>query len=246
MIKGNGLTDMSQATPWWLPSFTGIFLGFVFFVLIFTPSLVPRPPVFQGLLGGLAFFIGYAVGHGGVLLWRYLELPEIPRPWRRAANLVLAVACVIFAAIYIPQAAAWQDEVRGRLNMPPAETSNFMQVGLIAAIVAILLMLLARLLIGGIRAASAIVYRWVPRRIAALLGAVIFAVLLVTVVNGTLVSATISAIDRAQALVDVTNPPGASVPTVRTRSVVPTLRSRGRISAEPVSDSSRRDRGSGY
>jgi uncharacterized membrane protein len=53
-------------------------------------------------------------------------------------------------------------------------------------------MLLARLLIGGIRAASAIVYRWVPRRIAALLGAVIFTVLLVTVVNGTLVSATIS------------------------------------------------------
>ena len=68
-------------------------------------------------------------------------------------------------------------------------------------------MLLARFLAGGIRAASAIVYRWVPRRIASLLGAVIFAVLLVTVVNGTLVSATIGAIDRAQALVDVTARP---------------------------------------
>ena len=216
MIKGS--TTESPATPWWLPSFTGFFLGFLFFVLTFTPSLVPRPPIFQGLLGGLAFFIGYAVGHGGALLWRYRELPEVPRPWWRAANIVLALACAIFAALYLPQAAAWQDEVRGRLNMPPAETSNFMQVVLVAAVVAILLMLLARLLIGGIRAASAIVYRWVPRRIAALLGAVIFTVLLVTVVNGTLVSATISAIDRAQALVDVTNPPGASVPTEATRS----------------------------
>ena len=216
MIKGSATE--APATPWWLPSFTGFFLGFLFFVLTFTPSLVPRPPIFQGLLGGLAFFIGYAVGHGGALLWRYLELPEVPRPWWRATNILLALACAIFAALYLPQAAAWQDEVRGRLNMPPAETSNFMQVVLVAAVVAILLMLLARLLIGGIRAASAIVYRWVPRRIAALLGAVIFTVLLVTVVNGTLVSASISAIDRAQALVDVTNPPGASVPTEATRS----------------------------
>ena len=174
--------------------------------------------MFQGLLGGLAFFIGYSIGYGGLVLWRYLELPEVPRPWWRAANIVLALACAVAAAIYIPQAAAWQDEVRARLNMPPTETANLLQVILVAAIVAVLLMLLARLLIGGMRVASAIVYRWVPRRIAALLGAAIFVVLLVTVVNGTLVSATIGAIDRAQALVDVTNPPGASVPTEATRS----------------------------
>jgi len=216
MIKGSAAE--SPATAWWLPSFTGLFLGFLFFVLSFTPSLVPRPPIFQGLLGGLAFFIGYTAGHGGALLWRYLELPEVPRPWWRAANIVLALACVIAAAIYIPQATAWQGEVRARMNMQAAEPANLLLVVLIAAVVAILLMLLASLLIGGIRAASAIVYRWVPRRIAAFLGAVIFTVLLVVVVNGTLVSATISAIDRAQALVDVTNPPGASVPTEATRS----------------------------
>jgi uncharacterized membrane protein len=128
--------------------------------------LVPRPSIFQGLLGGLAFFIGYAIGHGGVVLWRYLELPEVPRPWWRAASIMLAVGFAIFAAIYVPQAAAWQDEVRARLNMPPVETANLLQVVLVAAIVAILLMLLGRLLIGGFRTASTMVYRWVPRRIA--------------------------------------------------------------------------------
>jgi uncharacterized membrane protein len=218
MMKSQGSASESRSIPWWLPSFTGLFLGFLFFILTFTPSLVPRPPLFQGLLGGVAFFIGYTIGHGGVLSWRYLELPEIPRLWWRAANIVLAVACVISAAVYIPQAAAWQDEVRARMGMPPMETANLMQVVLVAVVVAAFLMLLTRLVVSGIRAASVIVYRWVPRRIAALLGAVIFAVLLVTVVNGTLVSATISAIDRAQALVDVTDPPGATVPTVATRS----------------------------
>jgi len=218
MIKRKRPTDKSQAAPWWLPSFTGLFIGFLFFVLTFTPSLMPRPPIFQGLLGGVAFFIGYAIGHGGLLLWRYLELPEVPRHWRRAANIGLGLVCVVAAVAYIPQATAWQDEVRARMKMPPVETANLMQVVLTAAAVAVLLMLLGRLFVSGIRAASETVYRWVPRRIAALLGAVIFAVLLVTVVNGTLVSATIGAIDRAQALVDVTDPPGASVPTEETRS----------------------------
>ena len=218
MPSSKKLADQSQATPWWLPSVTGIFLGLLFFILTFTPSLVPRPSVFQGLLGGLAFFIGYAIGYGGVTLWRYLELPEIPRAWWRVVNIGLAIACVIAAVVYVPQATAWQDEVRARLNMPPVETVNLLKVSLIAIVVAVLLLLISRLLMGGFRVASDLIYRFVPRRIAAILGVVLFAVLVVTVVNGTLVSATITAIDKAQALTDITNPPGASVPTETTRS----------------------------
>jgi len=33
--------------PLVVPSFTGLFLGFIFFVLTFTPSLVPQPPIFR-------------------------------------------------------------------------------------------------------------------------------------------------------------------------------------------------------
>ncbi|MDJ0512130.1 MAG: alpha/beta-hydrolase N-terminal domain-containing protein [Methyloceanibacter sp.] len=218
MSTGKETNKDSDATPWWLPSLTGVFLGLLFFILTFTPSLVPRPPLFQGLLGGIAFFIGYVIGYGSLTLWRYLELPEVPRAWWRVVNVSLAVACAIAAIIYIPQAAAWQDEVRSRLNMPPTEATNLLQVVLIAVVVAAILMLLSRLVIAGTRAASALVYGWVPRRIAALLGALAFAVLLVTLVNGTLVSAVIGAIDRAQALVDIADPSGASIPTEVTRS----------------------------
>lgn len=218
MIKRKRPTETAQAAHWWLPSFAGVFFGFILFSLTFTPSLIPRPPFFQGLLGGIAFFIGYAFGHGGVLLWRYLELPEVPRPWRRTANAVLALACVIFAALYVPQAAKWQDDVRAGMDMPPTDTANLMLVCLVATVVSVSLIILSRLVIGGVRMASALVYRWVPRRIAALLGAVIFVGLLVSVVNGTLVSSTISVIDQAQALVDVTDPPGASKPIEATRS----------------------------
>lgn len=218
MTKKKGPTNGSPEPRWWLPSFAGLFLGLLLFILTFTPSLVPRPPIFQGLLGGLAFCIGYAIGYGGLVLWRYLEIPEVPARWRRATIIVLAVVCTIFAALYVPQAAAWQDEIRARLNMPPVETANILLVFLVAAVVAILLLLLGRLVVAGFRAASAMVYRFVPRRIAAFVGAAIFAVLLVTVLNGTLVSAVITAIDKAHALTDITDPPGASVPTEETRS----------------------------
>ena len=114
MIKSKGSTDESQARPWWLPSFTGLFLGFFFFLLTFTPSLVPRPPIFQGLLGGLTFFVGYIIGHGGVVLWRYLELPEVPRPWRRAANVVLVLTCAIAAP------SAFHQPPPGRTKSAPA------------------------------------------------------------------------------------------------------------------------------
>ena len=52
-----------SGAPWWLPSLTGIFLGLLFFILTHTPSLVPRPTLFQGLLGGLAFFTWYRLLH---------------------------------------------------------------------------------------------------------------------------------------------------------------------------------------
>jgi uncharacterized membrane protein len=62
MIKRKSATDNSQAAPWWVPTLTALFLGFLLFILTFTPSLVPRPPIFQGLLGGIAFSSGMRSG----------------------------------------------------------------------------------------------------------------------------------------------------------------------------------------
>ena len=73
MIKGSATE--SPATRWWLPSFTGFFLGFLFFVLIFTPSLVPRPPIFQGLLGGLAFGLLFQASAPAIIA--YYVLPTV-------------------------------------------------------------------------------------------------------------------------------------------------------------------------
>ena len=71
------MTDTAEATeeappreeapakrPWWLRhyTFTGTAVGLVFLWLSMTPSLLPRGPLFQGLVSGAAGAIGYGLG----------------------------------------------------------------------------------------------------------------------------------------------------------------------------------------
>ena len=50
--------------PWWIRryTFTGTAVGLVFLWLSLTPSLLPRGPLFQGLVSGGAGAFGYAIG----------------------------------------------------------------------------------------------------------------------------------------------------------------------------------------
>src|SRR3979409_230717 len=54
----------AATTPWWLRryTFTGTALGLVFLWLSMTPSLLPRGPLFQGIVSGAAGAIGYGLG----------------------------------------------------------------------------------------------------------------------------------------------------------------------------------------
>src|SRR5690606_20637321 len=62
---------MALSTP-------GLLAGIVFFAFSLTPSLVPRPSVVQGIVSGLSFSIGYALGVAAQWLWSYLEIPAPP------------------------------------------------------------------------------------------------------------------------------------------------------------------------
>jgi len=48
----------------------GLLTGTLFFAASFTPSLIPRDYLLQGVLAGLAFGVGYLLGVLGVWLWR--------------------------------------------------------------------------------------------------------------------------------------------------------------------------------
>jgi len=60
---------------WQHSSIAGLALGTLFLAFSLTPSLLPRPVLFQGVVSGLALAAGYALGVAVRDLWSYLELP---------------------------------------------------------------------------------------------------------------------------------------------------------------------------
>ena len=70
---------------WWIRhyTFTGTAVGLVFLFFSMTPSLLPRGPLFQGLVSGGAGAIGYSIGVFAVWLVRYMRSkdssPAAPR-----------------------------------------------------------------------------------------------------------------------------------------------------------------------
>ena len=75
----------------------GSWVAVIFVCLSFTPSLVPRPGAFQGLVGGITGAIGYGLGVLGARVWReFADRPDRsprPRSWRafQIAGPLLAV-----------------------------------------------------------------------------------------------------------------------------------------------------------
>ena len=73
-----------QAAGWRRFRYTlpGVWVALVFACLAFTPSLLPRSAVLQGVVCGISAAIGYGVGVAGAWTWRVFadREPRPPRP----------------------------------------------------------------------------------------------------------------------------------------------------------------------
>src|ERR1700761_5603392 len=68
--------------PWWVRhyTFTGTAVGLIFIWFSMTPSLLPRGPLFQGLVSGFSGAIGYGLGVFAVWLVRYMRMRDSSPP----------------------------------------------------------------------------------------------------------------------------------------------------------------------
>lgn len=152
------------------PCTVGLLLAALFFAASLTPSLLPRTWLMQGVLSGFSLAAGYGVGVFARWLWSYLELP-VPRPLlQRIATVLAALALLVTAWLFLREAAGWQNSIRLLMDLPPVETAHPYRVGAIAAVVALLLLALGRLFGLTVRTISARLRRFIPRRVAAVLG----------------------------------------------------------------------------
>jgi uncharacterized membrane protein len=195
----------------------GAWVGLVFVCLSFTPSLVPRPALFQGVVCGINGAIGYAVGVLGAWIWRqFADRPARPargRSWQVFG--VVAVVAFVVSAIF---GLIWQQDLRDLMGVPHEAAASMVLVPVVGAVVFALVIGIARGLRRAYRALARLLSRWMGARAARGVGWALVVVLVVGLVSGVLVDGIISATDASFSVVDTTTPDGAVQPTSDLRS----------------------------
>ncbi|HYG44305.1 MAG TPA: alpha/beta-hydrolase family protein [Bordetella sp.] len=164
----------------------GLVLGTLFFAASLTPSLVPRSPLVQGVLGGFCLAAGYGLGVLLRRVWRALALPALPpRAHQISVMLVLAV-CVVAAMMALWWATGWQNRLRGLMQMPAIDSAGPWTIAGLALLTFGCLLALGRLAGWLARWVSRGLSHMLSRQAAMLLAIVITAALFWTIGNGVL------------------------------------------------------------
>src|SRR6476659_8928548 len=110
----------SARQPWRRFRYTlpGAWVAVAFACLSFTPSLVPRPGAFQGVVCGISAAIGYGLGVLGARVWRDFAdrpaRPTRPRSWRAV---LIAGPIILFICYLLGQ--RWQGQIRDLMDAGP-------------------------------------------------------------------------------------------------------------------------------
>jgi uncharacterized membrane protein len=182
---------------WPVLSIGGVLIGTLFFAFSLSPSLLPRPPIVQGVLSGISFAIGYGIGVALVRLWRFLELAVPAPPARRLLTLAVGALCVLVAIAFLGQASTRQNTIRATMGMPEDVSLRPAIVGSVAALLFLVLLALARLFRRLFRFLSERLVAHVPRPVSYFVS--VFATLAIfwALIDGILVSRLLDMADRS-------------------------------------------------
>ncbi len=191
----------------------GLVIGALFFAAALTPSLIPRAPLLQGVLSGVCFAVGYGVGVGLLAAWEWMQLPLASLRVRRNATWVAAALAAVVVLRFLWTAAEWQDSIRERMGMPIVGRAEPLTVGLLAVVVFVVLLLIAR----SFRGVGGLVRRWlaryVPERVSMLLGGLAALALFWALVDGVLLRGFMKAADSSFSALDARIEPQFPAPT---------------------------------
>jgi uncharacterized membrane protein len=191
----------------------GFLVGLLFFCASLSPSLLPRVPVVQGLQSGLLFAVGYGLGFLGLLAWRFLELGEARGRSRYLATWITLGASGVLAAYTLSRMTVWQNSIRGLMEMEPIESSYPLTVLWVAAVTAVLILLITRVLIWVGKKATERINLVLPRRISIGLGFALVGVVFISTVDGLVIKTALRMLDELFAAADLVVEDGVREPS---------------------------------
>ena len=213
--------EESEKRPdWWVRryTFTGTAVGLVFLWLSMTPSLLPRGPLFQGLVSGAAGAIGYSLGVFSVWLARFiLSKDSSPRP-PKLAWLVLVVVGIAGTVGMIIWFHVWQDHVRDAMGVPRLTWHDYPLAAVLAIVALFVFVEIGQLIGRFIRFLVRQLNRVAPPRVSAVVAVVLVIALFIAILNGVVLRVGMQFLNNTFEAVNNEMDPDSPAPTSTLRS----------------------------
>ncbi len=216
---------MTQAAPqterdWWQRryTFTGTAAGMLLLWLSLTPSLLPRGPLFQGIVSGAAGALGYGLGVLVVWLIRFMQSrPDSPAPPRWAWPILMALGALglVLGIVYFRY---WQDHVRDLMGVPRLHWYNYIQAGLLAVVLLFVFVEIGQLVGRLVRFLARQLGRIAPPRVSVVITVILVLTVGIALLNGVVVRGGMSVLNKTFSAVNDEMDPNHPPPTTPLRS----------------------------
>ena len=195
----------------------GCWGAIIFAALSFTPSLLPRGGLIQGIICGITAAIGYGLGVWAAAIWRAFADRE-PRQPRRWAWLTFYICAIVLFAVAFGLGQYWQNEIRNLMGVTEYNIPLAVASPIIAVLVFCLFLAIGRGLRGLYRWVTKLLHRWIGMRAARGLGWILVVGLTYLVVSGVLLQGFIDLMNAAYGTRDHKTAEGIHQPTTSLRS----------------------------
>ena len=183
-----------------------------------TPSLLPRGPLFQGLVSGGAGAVGYGMGVFAVWLARYMLSKDTSPPAPRWAWLVLVVVGVVGQVLMIVYFHVWQGQVRDAMGVPRMGFWAYPLTAALAIVVLFALVEVGQQIGRMVRFLVRQLDRVAPPRVSAVIVVTLLVALTIALLNGVVVRGAMSAINNTFETVNDETDPDTPAPDSALRS----------------------------
>jgi uncharacterized membrane protein len=185
--------------------------------LSFTPSLLPRSGIIQGIVWGITAAIGYGLGVLAASIWRAFAARG-PRRARRRSWLVFYLSAAVLTVVCFGLGQYWQYLIRGLMGVTEYNIALVVASPFVAALVFGLILLIGRGLRGLYRWVAHLVGRWAGPRAARATGWILVAGLAYLVVTGLLLQGFVNLMNEAYSVRDTKTAEGIHQPATSLRS----------------------------